>query len=263
MAIGDSWLTNYGTVPVLGIPIYATLYTSLSAQGYRFADSSNSEKGRRLAEFFSAQAGGRMLIDDVCKDYRLALDESNPPQVVFLSAGGNDVTYLPSGQPAQVLCGLLNRKQDVQDVKLAINGPALTVFLAALKVHYLELFRRLLAVEPAVPLVIHGYDHPMPELGGKRLEPCINANGWSMAEGRTIMAALIDQLNITIAGCAAHYPTQVHQVNLCGKLQALADNMYGGDVLQLWKNDMHPNQEGCDHLASSMVAMLPASIVPS
>ena len=264
LAIGDSWLFHIHAFP--------TLHQSLAARGYDFFlpglfDTPTAMVGRRLADFFVQRGGSPKIIDDICKRYRKELAGSNPPKVVFLSAGGNDVTFRPAGQsgqppPAQVLCGLLNRKQDVHDVKSAINGPALTAFLAGLAVQYRQLFDQLLAVGPAVPLVIHGYDHPQPERPGNRLAPCIEANGWSLAEGRAIMAGLIDQLNLTIAGCAAPYPGKVYHVNLCGTLQALADKDHGGDVLVLWENDLHPNREGFDELAASLVARLPVSIVP-
>lgn len=253
MAIGDSWLFS--------IPTWPTLHESLSAQGYEFVATS-ALPGRRLANYFEPIFGGGTLVDDVCKRYRKVLAGANPPKVVFLSAGGNDVTYRPSIWKPQVLCGLLKTKSQVHDVKNAINDPALTAFLAGLAAQYLKLFGRLLAVSPAVPLVIHGYDHPQPELAGNRLAPCIEANEWSRAEGQTIMAMLIDRLNTTIQNCAKTLPHQVYHVNLCGKLQALATTAHGGNVLALWRDDLHPNREGFDHLAASLVALLPAPIVP-
>jgi deferrochelatase/peroxidase EfeB len=252
MAIGDSWLFDW---PKLFWP---SLFAELSAHGYELSPN-KCKVGLRLAEFFLPS--GKPLIDTVCRNYEIALQSANPPAVVFISAGGNDVTYLPNGKPAQVLCTLLNVKSSSVGVVNAINQAELTSFLKGLEENYTRLFTRLLDVGKSVPLVIHGYDHPLPELGQK-LSKCIQANGWTLAEGRTIMAALIDQLNTTISGSAGKFPGRVHHVNLCGKLQKFAYDNFGGDVLQLWKDDLHPSDQGFGILAAEICAVLPAKIVP-
>lgn len=254
MAIGDSWLVDWPP------RLWPSLFAQLSLKGYDIS-ANNSKPGLRLAEFFLPT--GQPLIEDICRKYQAALGGANPPRVVFVSAGGNDVTYRKVGEPAQVLCSLLKPKRAGANVLDAINDPELVKFLAGLEGNYIKLFTRLLTVAPTVPLVIHGYDHPLPELSGGRLSKCILENRWSLAEGRTIMATLIDCLNSTIAGCAAQFPDQVQHVNLCGKLQALADLNFVGDVRSLWRDDLHANTVGFAHLAGEITAVLPATIVPS
>src|SRR5262249_33558463 len=121
--------------------------------------------------------------------------------------------------------------------------------------------------EATIPILIHGYDHPIPDgrgilgLSDPWLEPVFAKRGYDICNkpadktlATDVMRFLIDRLNAMVANVAASYPNRVYPVNLTGTLAA----HYGTpDKYQLlWANELHPNDEGFDLLGALIVNKL-------
>lgn len=175
---------------------------------------------------------------------------------ILLSGGGNDVVH-------PMLAGLLNPAADAAGV---LNTAAVTAFLDSLEGHLRIVLGRFVEerqrhFDDKLPILLHGYDHPVPDgrwLFGPPKNPfswlyrSFKSKGWGddaqAAQRQQAMKDLIDALNGRQITVAASFPN-VRHVDLRGTLaQAFQDHRDG------WANELHPSDVGYALLAEKIAA---------
>jgi len=256
MAIGDSWLfdqweRDYGVMR-------PNLVKSLLNLGYKDNASSGT------FEFASAGRGLKdMAKPSFLREATNYLADNPSVKALLFGGGGNDVVAGPPGQqPLYKMLKPLNEGGlDEAEVSDFIDG---TLFN-----HY-DTVIKTLTENTGIPILIHGYDHPIPDdrgdvilifHSGPWLQPFFQARGYDIIHNpqhltvaREIMQRLIDRLNAAVQMVAAAYPNRVYHVKLTGTLAA----NYGapGNYKQLWRNELHANEPGFDLLAAVIAKKL-------
>ncbi|MBD0322895.1 MAG: hypothetical protein ICV72_05840, partial [Aldersonia sp.] len=113
-----------------------------------------------------------------------------------------------------------------------------------------------------VPIIVHGYDYPVPDgrgflggwgpLPGPWLAPSLaRKNFTDLAEKKQIAAGIVDRFNDMLAEFVQR-PTSAHvsYVDLRGTLST------GDNYRDYWANELHPTGRGCELLAAKFVAEL-------
>lgn len=175
--------------------------------------------------------------------------EGATPRAILLSAGGNDVAgeelrvllnHAASGLPAlndKVVDGVLGER-----VRFALAS-----VIASLSELSKEHFRR------AVPVLVHGYDHPVPDgrgyaggfwfLPGPWLQPAFHRKGHTdLARNALVMRELMDRFNALLATLPAH-PGLGHVTHLDLR-GTLVGEVRGARYRQHWGDELHPTRAG-------------------
>lgn len=210
-----------------------------------------------------ARAGTRLsaMLDDPVQ--LLALDDlllqGRRPAAILLSVGGNDVVN-------EVLAGLLEAPDPARPKqvlwKLEARRQCVHVRMAAQLKALLDTLIRLCDRHPGrppVPLLLHGYDHPVPDGRGPLgtrwdawLAPAFEQRGYACGPATIdAMRELIDELNRMQASVAAGFPGRVHHVQLTGTLSSAPD-----EYRRHWGNELHPTAEGFGLLARRLLKAL-------
>jgi len=256
VTIGDSWLINIDTSP-------PNQWNSLAASLRRKHGYDTTEfagPGKLLAEMAGSD------LDDVIK-YLTSPDV--PPKAMLIGGGGNDLVRKPPrlremlNQSPQIGSELIDQKVD-QFIKVELKG------------FYKAILDALIAVTP-IPILLHGYDHPIPDKrplvlggvtwGGPWLEPIFSERNIAVpptpppprpqAAATDVMRRLIDRLNAMLSELADDYRKRgnpVYHVSLCGTLES--DRRYAADYRQLWANELHATSDGFDLLAALIAKKL-------
>lgn len=246
VAEGDSWF-DY--------PFYDVLKTLDDAFGYRV--ESVSHRGDAVESM--AYGGGQ--IDEFVRCLERVARDGRIPVAVLLSGGGNDVTgpefamlldhkHSPvPGLNATVLDGVIDQRIRTAYVQILSQ----VTFVC----------RQLWPNEPAIPILVHGYDYPVPDgrgflggwgpLPGPWLEPGFRQKQYSeMPERIAIAATLIDRFNDMLNSIVAMAAFKhVSYVNLRGTLSTNP-----GSYRKSWGNEMHPTREGFSAVAERFVVAL-------
>lgn len=270
-AIGDSWLAP---PPIAGAGM-PTLGAALRPLGYDLQPAGDKDP------WPLAMAGQRMVelagrLDDI-RDYLVNLDPSGDglPRAILLAAGGNDLVHQSQSDPTMSpLWGML--KAGAGSAAASIDDAALGRFLDGLLVHYRSIIDTVIDTSqqaglPAIPILVHGYDHPIPDAQGYSvytipntqppqtvlvgpwlIQVFVAAGIHDAALQRAVMVLLIDALNGMLAGLAQHYPGRVHAIKLTGTLAGASP----ADPGALWENELHPTQAGFAHMAALFAARL-------
>jgi hypothetical protein len=259
MTIGDSWLCD--------IERWSDLASSLRELGYSFVGGNYAASlGMRLAQ---------MADDDYLDQVKgfLISPGADPPKALLLGGGGNDVVtpdllsnppkpaplfrlLAPSTQPEPLVEAEVHQFIDVE-----------------LRGYYEKIISAVRSVT-SIPILIHAYDHPIPDgrplldfeghvFSGPWLQPVFIQRGYNIPQYPTggadltrasnVMRCLIDRLNDMIAGIADDN-RKIYHVKLTG---TLARN-YGdpANYATLWDNELHANDAGFDLLAAVIAAKL-------
>jgi hypothetical protein len=249
---GDSWLTE----SFLGL--WNDLVEPLEDFGYddSFPWGKFSYPGWKLAKLAS---------DGKLADVRPALRRS-PPRAILLGAGGNDIVH-PTSNPKKSRLYQMLRQAPPADRDPLIDTEVEAFVDKELAGHYRKILDVLVtATASTVPIVIHGYDHPIPDGRGNRkgkgdpwLEPIFVARQINDPKRtRDVMERLIDYMNLMLGRLAieyeTRYPGRVHHVDLTGTLAA----SYGdpANYKQLWEDELHATDEGCKLLAAVVAEKL-------
>ena len=211
-----------------------------------------------------ARAGDRledMAYDDrqlskLERALRKVKDQRKDLKAVLVSGGGNDIAgdefamllnHKRSGLPplnAQVIAGLFEERLTAAFVSLAFGVTTLCQ----------ELFGK------AIPILLHGYDRPVPDgrgflggfsiLPGPWLEPGFLRKGFDeddLQETTDLMSQLIEAFNnqvSTVAGGPGL--SHVHYVDLRG---LLSNELTAKKYKKSWANELHPTDEGFQTVA--------------
>lgn len=169
------------------------------------------------------------------------------PRAVLLSAGGNDIAgdelamlinHAASGEPPLhdgIVDGFLDRlRRAYLTLIVTIDGLCQQHFQGG-----------------TIPVVIHGYDFPVPDgrgyfggwgpLPGPWLQPSLKRRGHTdLAKNTEIMQDLIHRFNSMLQTLSDEL-AQVTYLNLRG---TLSNDLAGNAYRELWDNELHPEDEG-------------------
>ena len=261
MVIGDSWLTDLGDFLVP-----ASLASRLRRLGYHYAGDESDDfrdLGRKLSQIADPAMTAR--IGQYLADME---GTSGKPRAILMGAGGNDLVDPPTRPRATALYRLL--KAGATDAATALIEAEVKAFIdTTLFKHYVSILDVVTANSTAIPILIHAYDHPIPDgrrfegiagLGvrGPWLQKVFDAKNVTQDIDirREIMKALIERLNKMVKGLETHYPGRVFHLKLNGELAKQPG--YGQDYKTYWSNELHASAKGFDALAQVVKAQLVA-----
>jgi lysophospholipase L1-like esterase len=208
---------------------------------YGFDVESVAHKGDTVEDM--AYSGGQL--DAFARRVEKVLRTGVRPRAILLSGGGNDVagdefaillnhaTSSIAGLNEFIVTGVIDQR--VRD--------AYATILQAIT----EICRG--TIGQPVPIVVHGYDYPVPDgrgflggwgpLPGPWLEPGFRRKGYeAMALRRSICKTLIDRFNVMLGNLAGKAPfAHVRYLDLRGTLS-------GADYRDSWANELHPTPKG-------------------
>jgi len=248
VAEGDSWF-DY--------PFYDVLKILDDDYGYEI--QAVAHRGDPIETI--AYGGGQL--EDFARCLERVLRSGAMPKAILLSGGGNDVAgevfamlinhrLSPSpGLNARILEGVLEQR-----IRLAF-----VTILSAVT----QLCRQYLG--RPVPVVVHGYDYPVPDgrgflggfgaLPGPWFEPGFREKGYAdLGERIDLAAQLIDRFNVMIKEMSALPEfAHVHYIDLRNTLSNTP-----GTYRTWWGNEMHPTRRGFDAVTArfaTAIANLP------
>ncbi|ANL68588.1 SGNH family esterase protein (plasmid) [Rhizobium phaseoli] len=156
------------------------------------------------------------------------------PDIIFCSAGGNDVAgdhfinfiYENDGRPANK----------------GLDTAAFKVVLARAELNYRALFKLRNSYAPGVPILSHTYDFPTPDgrhpsCAGPWLKPSLVRKGWSVLDGKIIIADALKRFRSMLLALASVKANNFHVIDTQGTFN---DADYRDD----WINELHPNSRG-------------------
>lgn len=180
---------------------------------------------------------------------------SVPPKAILLSGGGNDI----AGAEFKML---LNHKDspigglNSKVVDGIINERVMTSFITIIQGVTSVCINR---IGKPIPIIIHGYDYPVPDgrgflggfsiLPGPWFEPGFRLKGFRLLQDRIDHTkSLIDTFNEMLKNIPKIAGFEhVHLVDLRGTLSTVTeDDAYKGD----WANELHPSQFGFEKITS-------------
>ena len=249
LALGDSWLVSG--------EFYPSLAGALGRKGYLASKQDSrtfTSLGRRLAQM--AEGPYLNLVVE-----RLRNAGPNPPRAVILGGGGNDVKDR-RGNPATAPLYDMLRERAAPGVK-PLDDDVVGKFIdGELRGYYQTIVTALVAAHPTIPILIHAYDHPIPDdrglvypVGRGWLNPIFEDRKLflpgtadvDVERATGVMKCLIERLDTMVGHVAADFPGRVHHVRLCGTLAAYP---YPQKHTEVWANELHPNAKGFDLLAA-------------
>jgi len=256
IAEGDSWF-DYPFCDVLGC---------LEARGFEI--ESVAHKGDTLEDMAHEAA----QVDKLTRVFEKVRARGAKPRAILLSGGGNDIAgdefplllnHSGSGLPrlnASVAHGLIDER--LRTAMASLVG----VVTRLSEANFGERVR----------VVVHGYDHAIPDgrgylggawiLPGPWLEPGFRRKGYVPADSRRRAAALaanaaviwelIDLHNSMLARLVRDLASEglghVRHVDLRGTLSTLMPAAYRAD----WNDELHPTRAGFDRVAERIAAAI-------
>ena len=250
LAMGDSWFDYFPVFDVLdalrrkygyavsSVAVLGAYLTAMAPPSPGSWDPANppplppSGRGEQLYKFIKLVA-------------KLSPEEKSATKAVLLSGGGNDVAA-----DSRVLASLLNPKGSglpplnddaVRRVVDADLRGVLTEVLAAITEISRKYFGRV------VPVLIHGYAHPVPDGRGAGfgawLRPVLVDMGYTeLQDGADIMAKLIDRLNLMQMQLLADNAVALAHVTHVDVRPTL-NSVLANDAYKLsWQNELHPTR---------------------
>ncbi|WP_189434514.1 SGNH/GDSL hydrolase family protein [Mesorhizobium sp. M1E.F.Ca.ET.041.01.1.1] len=243
IAEGDSWF-DY--------PFHDIL--SDLEDSYGFDVESAAHRGDTVEDM--AYSDGQL--DDFSRRVEKVLRTGVEPRAILLSGGGNDVAgdeFAMLLNHAMSSIAGLNQSIVTGVVDQRIRDAYVTILSAITEICKAHLGH-------PVPIVIHGYDYPVPDgrgfLGGwgpfpgPWLEPGFRRKGYSqMSKRRQICVELIDRFNTMLAGLAGISP--FGHVRFLDLRNTLAT---GSTYKTWWANELHPTSKGFDAVTKKFVGVV-------
>jgi len=241
VAEGDSWF-HYPFHDVLGI----------LEDEFGYDVESVAHWGDRIEEM--AYGGGQL--DDLARQIEKVIRAKRVPKAILLSGGGNDVAGEEFGM-------LLNHAlSPVAGINDAIARGVIEERVQTAYVAILAAVTRICEanVGHAIPIVIHGYDRPVPDgrgyaggwgpMPGPWLEPGFREKGFLQIPPRIALAGeLIDRFNVMLSGIPKLAGlSHVHFLDLRGTLTT--DSHYK----DWWANELHPTAQGFRAVAAKFAS---------
>lgn len=190
------------------------------------------------------------------------------PVAILIDGGGNDVHQSP-------LFGrsVLHDLVAPPGARPVLNAEAVRKFVRVqLLGHLTTVLTNLVDVTGGrVPILVHGYDHPIPDgrgFGYKSvnipwLAPVNKSPPYSLQQGAEIMRLLIDELNAMIGDAVKPFAAKgARHLKLTGTL-ASQPGYSLTHYKPWWLNEMHPTQVGYDALAAVAESAIAAAVAES
>jgi lysophospholipase L1-like esterase len=188
-------------------------------------------------------------LDRLAQRFERLARANRRPRAILLSAGGNDI----AGEEFAVM---LNHHRSglpplSEGVVTGVIEERLSTAIVSLAGAVSELARQ--SFTAALPILIHGYDYPVPDgrgyLGGlwlfpgPWLEPGFRRKGYlDLAERCRVTASLIDRFNAMLAGIAGGPGLEhVRHVDVRG---TLSHSLGGRAYRTWWQDELHPTEKG-------------------
>jgi len=183
------------------------------------------------------------------------LGEGKVPRAILLSGGGNDI----AGDEFAIL--LNHAASSLPPLNESIVNGVIDI---RLREAYVKILSGLTGVAKTylgkpLPIVIHGYDHPLPDgrgflggwwaLPGPWLKPGFERKGYKDFPTNTkLVADLIDRFNTMLASVSAIPAfSHVHYLDLRGTLK---------QDKKLWANELHPSDTGFDMVSQKFADLI-------
>lgn len=247
VAEGDSWF-DY--------PFHSVLAALERRLGFEVESVAHRGDSAEEMAYDAAQLAGAARLFE-----RLARQDRRP-RAILLSAGGNDVVgsefrvllnHRDSGLPPlseAVVRGVVDER--VRSALASVLGA-----LGELSRHYFG---------AALPIVVHGYDYPVPDgrgylggfwlLPGPWMEPGFRQKGYrGLAERAALARALIDRFNAVLAALPGE-PGLGH-LRYADLRGTLSGELQGGRYRRSWENELHPTALGFERIAARLAAAIP------
>lgn len=241
LAEGDSWF-DYPFFDVL----------EELEESFNYSIESVAHKGDTVEEM----AYDLNQLDKLARTLEKLGREGKVPRAILLSGGGNDIAgtefavllnHKRSSLPPlneQVVAGMIDER-----LRAAI------VELASAVTHLCQQ-----SLNATVPMVMHGYDYPVPDgrgylggfwvLPGPWLAPGFRKKGYddSQLQARCdLMVTLIDRFNDVVKGIAGGPGLgHLHYVDLRG---TLSQRIQGQTYKTWWNDELHPTEQGFNKVA--------------
>lgn len=269
-AMGDSWVFQFDMTQ-FPRPFF-NLVSAMKREAFSFTSSSSRYPNDYLLDEVFNYAGAKleempnkeMLFVDRMKDLKKA---GKNFKAILLSAGGNDITsYEKKDQSTSNLFKILN--PNASSIHSCFNLDAKNNFFNKLRENYVSTFKMLLK-HSQVPIVIHGYDYPIPsDLGvnlgfyrkGPWLKPVFTKKNIGHDLSLIIMRQLIDEMNDMIQKIIAEEESiskidreRLHYLNLRGVFEKQTDFNRPENY---WLNELHATEGGFDLLAEKIIEKL-------
>jgi len=264
LGVGDSWINN---TMIEGTSDFKRALHSL---GYDTSELRYGREGITLRELAALPID--VASPTIYRALKKAIDDaggdpSKLPKALLVSVSGNDIHVKVNnyGLPPKSPLAVIVQPQGVQPI---IDDAKLTSFVVGrLRNDLIRLLDKLLKLMQdlgsRIPIVLHGYDYPIPDgVNPASLDP---EDSWLNSiitlqhghacdpDGRDIMTALIDKLNVMMAELATtkFADRGVIHARLTGTLKA-------NDYRQDWLNELHPTESGYGELAEVLHRFIPA-----
>ncbi|EXJ16932.1 DNA/RNA non-specific endonuclease [Imhoffiella purpurea] len=166
-------------------------------------------------------------------EYRDAIAEEQADFFLF-SASGNDA--LGGGHLADLLHSYAPG-MEVQDI---VRHDVLSATLAKIEDGYQTVIQEVIAVNPRIGVLFHGYDRPVPRQDGRWLGEPMAGLGIPAFLQPEVTGYLIDHLNERLAQLESRFPGQVRHVDCRGRV---------GPSMQSWYDELHPRNPGYARVA--------------
>jgi len=241
IAEGDSWF-DY--------PLHDVLKDLEDLYGYDV--ESVAHKGDTVEDMAYSDA----QLEDFTRRLEKVLRTGVKPRAVLVSGGGNDIT-------GDQFAMLLNHAASGIG---GLNGAVMTGIIdERLYDAYVTILSAVTAIceqqiGETVPIVVHGYDYPVPDgrgflggwwfLPGPWLDPGFRQKGYgTMARRRLVIKELIDRFN-TMLRTVSRLPQfgHVKHLDLRGTLST------GPKYKDWWANELHPGPKGFEAITAKFAA---------
>jgi lysophospholipase L1-like esterase len=243
IAEGDSWF-DY--------PFHDIL--SDLEDDYGFDVESVAHRGDTVEDM--AYSGGQL--DDFSRAVEKVLRTGVRPRAILLSGGGNDVVgdefAVLLNHAASSVAGL-NDSIVTGVIDQRVRNAYATILSAITQICKAHLSQ-------PVPIVVHGYDYPVPDgrgfwgggllFPGPWLDPGFRRKGYAQMNVRKqICVKLIDRFNTMLAGLAGKPPFgHVKYLNLRNTLST------GANYKTWWDNELHPTKKGFEAVTKKFAAII-------
>jgi hypothetical protein len=242
VAEGDSWF-DYPWTDVLRILEDTYLYDVESV----------AHKGDRIEDM--AYSGGQL--EEFARRLEKLLERNTIPRAILLSGGGNDVAGPEFGM-------LLDHAQSAAP---GLNQLVVQGVMERIRLAYITILSSITNIcsergHPRIPIIIHGYDYPVPDgrgffggwgfLPGPWLEPGFREKGYTaLAQRKQIAKDLLDRFNTMLSTLPAiPQLSHVRYVDLRNTLST------GSSYKTWWENELHPTPKGFADVVAKFSAVL-------
>ncbi|GAB3387549.1 GDSL-type esterase/lipase family protein [Lysobacter fragariae] len=221
---------------------------------YAYDVESVAHKGDRLEDM--AYSSGQL--EDFARRIQKVMRSGVTPKAILISGGGNDIAgdefAILLNHAASPIAGLN------ESIVTGVIDQRLLDALVTMLTSVTKVCEGLIG--KTVPIVLHGYDYPVPDgrgfmggfwvLPGPWLEPGFREKGYAQMVTRVdLIKRLIDRFNTMLKAVTARPEfAHVEYLDLRGTLSG------GTNYKQWWANELHPTEKGFAAVTKKFAALI-------